>query len=94
MQIAQNLTADRAQALWELGRSLQRGLPAAEGNPNEAAQARGHLLTTADYGLPAVAIDDEGRIFAVNVFGCSYVVRIGRISDGMFRASEWAEAPS
>jgi len=91
MMFSESLTVDRAQALWDLGRRLNRGLVACEEDPNDAANARGHILSSADRGMPAVAIDDQGRIFAVNVSDGSYVVRIGRVFDGMFRASEWAQ---
>jgi hypothetical protein len=90
MLFSESLTVDRAQALWDLGRRQNRGLQAVERDPNDAANACGHLLAGAVQGMPAVAIDDQGRIFAVNVADGSYIVRIGRVFDGMFRASEWA----
>ncbi|MGD0675393.1 MAG: hypothetical protein ABSC94_08240 [Polyangiaceae bacterium] len=91
MLFAQTLTVDRAQSLWDLGRRLKRGLWVGENNPNDAAQARGHLLTAAESGLPAVVMDEEGRVFAVNSAEGSYIVWIGRVSDGVFRASDWAQ---
>jgi len=91
MLFAHRLTVDRAQALWELGLRLQRGLQAGEDDPNDAAHARGHVLVAASEGAPAVAVDDEGRVFAVNLSDGSYVVRIGRVCDGMFRPSEWSQ---
>jgi hypothetical protein len=90
MLFAQRLTVDRAQALWDLGRRLNRGLPSKETDPNDAAQACGHVVSSADHGTPAVAVDEEGRVFAVNTADGSYVVRIGRVFDGLFRESEWA----
>lgn len=87
MLFAQSLTVDRAQALWNLGLQLNRGATAIEGDLNVVAAARGHVLSAAGAGAPAVAVDDQGRIFAVNLAQGSYVVRIGRVSDGMFRAS-------
>lgn len=91
MLFAQRLTLDRAQALWELGLRLQRGLQAPEDDPNVAAHAHGHVLVAAGQGTPAVAVDDEGRVFAVNLCEGAYVVRIGRVCDGMFRPSEWSQ---
>jgi hypothetical protein len=88
---AQNLTVDRAQALWDLGFRLNRGAAAGDGDPNVVAAERGHVLSTAGAGTPAVSVDDEGRIFAVATAHGIYVVRIGRVSDGMFRASDWAQ---
>ena len=92
MLFAQQLTVDRAQALWDLGRRLNRGLMARQSSLNDAADACGHIVSTADHGTPAVAVDEEGRVFAVNVADGSYVVRIGRVFDGLFRESEWAQA--
>jgi hypothetical protein len=94
MIFAQKLTVDRAQALWDLGRRLNRGLTADQADLNDAADACGHVVRCADHGTPALAVDEEGRVFAVNVADGSYVVRIGRVFDGMFRESEWAQAPS
>ena len=92
MLFGQSLTLDRAQALWDLGRQLNRGRFTSDRDPDATADAYGHVLTSAGHGTPALAVDDEGRIFAVSAVGRSYVVRIGRISDGMFRPSEWAQS--
>ena len=91
MLFAQNLTVDRAQALWDLGLRLNRGATVGDEDPNAVAETQGHVLSAAKAGTPAVAVDDQGRIFAVNLAHGSYVVRIGRVSDGMFRASDWAQ---
>jgi hypothetical protein len=88
---AQNLTVDRAQALWDLGLRLNRGSRAGEADPDAAAAAQGHVLSVAAPGAPALSVDDQGRVFAVNLAGGTWVVRIGRVSDGMFRASDWAQ---
>jgi hypothetical protein len=89
---ALRLTLDRAQALWDLGRRLNRGATALATDPNDAAEACGHIVSPVDVrqGTPAVAVDEEGRVFAVNLSDGSYVVRIGRVFDGLFRESEWA----
>jgi hypothetical protein len=91
MLFAQNLTVDRAQALWDLGLRLNRGADVGDRDPNDVAAAQGHILSTAGAGSPAVSVDDQGRIFAVNLAHGTYVVRIGRVSDGVFRASDWAQ---
>ncbi len=90
MLFAQSLTWDRAHALWDLGRCLGRGSHSRGKNLDDAAEACGHVVTCALDGLPALAMDEEGRVFAINLAGGSYVVRIGRVSDGRFREAEWA----
>ncbi len=82
--IAGNVTIDHVTALWHQGRMAGDGRHLNYRDLNEGARSLGELVWGASDGSPAVARDEEGYLWAINIAGGTMAVRVGQVQDGRF----------